>query len=731
MSVAEVPHAGEHHGQATLVRRVDHFLVAHRAAGLDHAGGARLDRLEQAVGEGEEGVRGDGRALRRAFGKAHGLRHPFGLLRGDHRAVDAAHLAGADADGLAGLGIDDGVRLHMLGDLPGKEQVFQLFLRGGALGHHLQVVKGDVAVVLALHEEAARHLAIGGDLGFRVGQRAGDQQPHVLLLCHDRLRRLVDGGGDDDLREDLGDRLGGFRVERLVQRDDAAEGRGAVAVEGALVGVEQAGAGGDATGVGVLDDRAGRGLGAEFGDEFKGRVGVVDVVVGQFLALQLFRRGNARAVRAVEVEGRLLVRVLAIAQGLGEGAGEGAPARRVLVDRARHPGADRRVIGRGAGIGDLREVLAEFVAGGAVLGVELLQHRLVILHVDHGRDEGMVLRGGADHCRPADVDVLDAGLVIGALGDGFLERVEVDDEQVDRLDVMGGHRGEVLLVVAQRQQAAVHLRVQRLHPAVHHLGKARHLGHIAHAQPGLAQRLGGAAGRQQLDAAGGKRAGKVDQPGLVGDGDQGAGEGDVSGHGWQSLCSEVDWRIGNGVTDGGGGILCLGQGPADLDGMVIEAAGKHDLLCGARPQPALFEIDRGFEAEIDGGVEAEHPDLTRFQRHRHRPSAHVERGVDIGVQMEADLKGDAAHPLALEHGVEALAVGRGHRAERVLAAQGAAVGAQLQLTHMGQPVRRHIAVMAEERMAGRIAFGAHPDLARGLVKPGAGGGAEAALGAEP
>ena len=63
-SVPEMPHPGEDHRQPGLVRRGDHLLVADRAAGLDHRGRAGLDRGQQAVGEGEEGVRGDRRADR-------------------------------------------------------------------------------------------------------------------------------------------------------------------------------------------------------------------------------------------------------------------------------------------------------------------------------------------------------------------------------------------------------------------------------------------------------------------------------------------------------------------------------------------------------------------------------------------------------------------------------------------------------------------------------------------
>ena len=65
--------------------------------------------------------------------------------------------------------------------------------------------------------------------------------------------------------------------------------------------------------------------GIELGDELEGRVGVVDVVVGELLALQLRapsrRRSGARRRR---VEGRALMRVLAVAQRLRELAAERA-----------------------------------------------------------------------------------------------------------------------------------------------------------------------------------------------------------------------------------------------------------------------------------------------------------------------------------------------------------------------------------------------------------------------
>ena len=42
--VPEVPHARQHHRQSQLVGRVDHFLIAHRAARLNDRRRARLRR---------------------------------------------------------------------------------------------------------------------------------------------------------------------------------------------------------------------------------------------------------------------------------------------------------------------------------------------------------------------------------------------------------------------------------------------------------------------------------------------------------------------------------------------------------------------------------------------------------------------------------------------------------------------------------------------------------------
>ncbi len=80
------------------------------------------------------------------------------------------------------------------------------------------------------------------------------------------------------------------------------------------------------------------------------------------------------------------------------------------------------------------------------------------------------------------------------------------------------------MVVAPCEYAAMDARVERLHPAVHHFGEAgmgRDLGDV---DAGIRQGAEGAAGREQFHAMRAQCAGKGDQPGLVGDGQQGAAD---------------------------------------------------------------------------------------------------------------------------------------------------------------------------------------------------------------
>ncbi len=271
----------------------------------------------------------------------------------------------------------------------------------------------------------------------------------------------------------------------------------------------------------MLDDGDRRLL--ELGDQLEGGVGVVQIVEAELLALDLLGAGDAGARRAADIEGGLLVRVLAVAQQLAAASAQRQALGQFVAQLAGEPAGDRRVVGAGMGIGLGGQPAAQIQRGGAAVFRHLRHHRGVVLGPGDDGDEFVVLGGAADQGRPADIDVLDAGIEIGAARHRFLEGIEIDDQEVDRRDVVHRHGQLVLLVVAPRQQPAMDRRVQRLDATVHDLGEAGMVGDFGHRYVGLAQHLRRAAGRQDGDAAVVQELRELDQPRLVGDRDQGAG----------------------------------------------------------------------------------------------------------------------------------------------------------------------------------------------------------------
>ena len=65
----------------------------------------------------------------------------------------------------------------------------------------------------------------------------------------------------------------------------------------------------------------------ELGDKLVGRIGIIQIVVGELLALHLRRRGDAEALFGRAVEGAPLMRVLAVAERIGQRAGDDAARR--------------------------------------------------------------------------------------------------------------------------------------------------------------------------------------------------------------------------------------------------------------------------------------------------------------------------------------------------------------------------------------------------------------------
>ena len=114
---------------------------------------AIIDRRPSAKGRKASEATAEPRVI--GAGRPSALAASSAFRRSDAGGIDAAHLAGADADRLAVLGVDDGVRLHVLADLEGELHVFQFLRRRRALGDDLQVQILDHAVVAGLDEQTA------------------------------------------------------------------------------------------------------------------------------------------------------------------------------------------------------------------------------------------------------------------------------------------------------------------------------------------------------------------------------------------------------------------------------------------------------------------------------------------------------------------------------------------------------------------------------------------------
>src|SRR3546814_6387069 len=111
--------------------------------------------------------------------------------------------------------------------------------------------------------------------------------------------------------------------------------------------------------------------------------------------------------------------------------------------------------------------------------------------------------------------VLHAEVVVGAGGERRLEGVEIRNHEVDAADAVLLHRGHVVRQVAAGKDAAVALRMQGLHPAVHALGNAGVVSHLADRHAGRGECLGRAVGGVNLDAASTEEASALGEASLV------------------------------------------------------------------------------------------------------------------------------------------------------------------------------------------------------------------------
>ena len=133
--------------------------------------------------------------------------------------------------------------------------------------------------------------------------------------------------------------------------------------------------------------------------------------------------------------------------------------------------------------------------------IHVAQQLVVVFNVDNHVHKRRVFRRSPDHRRAANVDVLDAGVIIRTRRHSGLKRVEVHHQQVDAGNAVFFHRRNMLLIVPQRQQTTMHIWVQRFYAAIHHFRKAGHIRHVFHRKTRIAHRFGGTPSGEQLNAA--------------------------------------------------------------------------------------------------------------------------------------------------------------------------------------------------------------------------------------
>ena len=192
----------------------DHLVVALRAAGLDDRLDAGGHGGPRAVVEREERV-----------GRQRGAGRPVARLldRQPHR-VDAAALAGADADRRQVAGDHDRVRPHVLAQPPREQQVAPAALVGRGLAdhpHRVAVVEVRVAV---LDEHAAQHAAEVALARAGLAPLAVLQDPQLALPAQHLEPGVVVAGREQHLDELLVQRSGQLLRDRAVDGDHAAVG---------------------------------------------------------------------------------------------------------------------------------------------------------------------------------------------------------------------------------------------------------------------------------------------------------------------------------------------------------------------------------------------------------------------------------------------------------------------------------------------------------------------------
>ncbi len=167
--VPEMPLAGKHQREAVLLAVFDAVLIADGTTGLDESADTGFVAQLHAVIERKEGIAGHDGARKIEPELAR-------FLQRMTQGIDTAGLPATLADQLLALGQRNGIRLQVLADNIGEDEVFFFALTGGTAAHLFPVFK--IAPVLALLQSAVHGVLPDTVGGIRILQL---QQDAVLL----------------------------------------------------------------------------------------------------------------------------------------------------------------------------------------------------------------------------------------------------------------------------------------------------------------------------------------------------------------------------------------------------------------------------------------------------------------------------------------------------------------------------------------------------------------------
>ena len=124
----------------------------------------------------------------------------------------------------------------------------------------------------------------------------------------------------------------------------------------------------------------------------------------------------------------------------------------------------------------------------AIVFFQLTEHRIVLTTGNNNRHVVRVLRRRTDHRRAADIDLFDRFCTGDTFPfDRFCKRVKIHHHHVDRCYPVLLHRGEVFIVITNREKSTVNTRMQRLDAAIHHLWKSCDVGDVVNSDACVAQ----------------------------------------------------------------------------------------------------------------------------------------------------------------------------------------------------------------------------------------------------